>query len=341
MHRILYGIGAFLALVILIGFLLPRESRFVVTTRIDAYPATVFALVNSMERRLAWSPITDRDPNARVDVSGPPRGVGSTLSWDGSIAGSGREEIVDSRPFDYVETVINGGEPGETRTWFELEQTEGGDTEASWGFAHDHGLNVIGRYGGLFIRRVLAAEYRRRLDQLADFAVTLPRADFSDLEVEQVDVEPVDIAYIRTTSPPDPARMSEALGESYFEVLRFIDRYDLRPAGAPISIARAFQGAALRFDAGIPVAGVTDETPREGSPVRIGRTYGGVAMRATHRGSYRRLADTHRKIAAYLAAAGLERNGDAWESYVTDPGEVEESALLTYVYYPVREPYRN
>lgn len=337
MHKILYGIGAFFALLILIGFLLPRESRFVVETRIDAHPATVFALVNSMQRRLVWSPITDTDPNARVDVSGPPRGIRSTLTWDGGIAGSGRETIVDSRPHEYVETVINAGEPGETRTWFELEPVDGTGTHASWGVAHDHGLNVIARYTGLILRRVLAADYERRLGQLAAFAETLPRTDFSDLEIEEVRVESLDIAYIRTTSPPDPARMSEALGESYFEVLRFIDRHGLRTAGAPISIARSYQGAALRFDAGIPVYGVTGETPREEASVRLGRTYGGNAIRVTHRGSYRRLAETHRKIAAYIAATGLERHGDAWESYVTDPGEVDEAALVTYIYYPVRQ----
>ena len=47
------------------------------------------------------------------------------------------------------------------------------------------------------------------------------------------------------------------------------------------------------------------------------------------------LGATHRKIAAYLAALGIERAGDAWESYVSDPTKVPESELLTYVYYPI------
>ena len=42
-------------------------------------------------------------------------------------------------------------------------------------------------------------------------------------------------------------------------------------------------------------------------------------------------------IAAYLAATGLQRNGDAWESYVSDPDRTDESGLLTYVYYPIRQ----
>jgi effector-binding domain-containing protein len=44
---------------------------------------------------------------------------------------------------------------------------------------------------------------------------------------------------------------------------------------------------------------------------------------------------THGKIAAYLAALGIERAGDAWESYVSDPTRVPESELLTYIYYPI------
>ena len=85
----------------------------------------------------------------------------------------------------------------------------------------------------------------------------------------------------------------------------------------------------------IPVRGVTDATPRDGPGVRIGRTYGGPVIRVRHVGSYRNLTDTHRKITAYLAALGIERNGASWESYVSDPAKIAEQDLLTFVYYPV------
>jgi effector-binding domain-containing protein len=69
--------------------------------------------------------------------------------------------------------------------------------------------------------------------------------------------------------------------------------------------------------------------------VRLGQSYGGPAIRVAHTGPYGGLARTHEKIAAYLAAYGIERNGDAWESYESDPARTPESDLLTYVYYPV------
>jgi effector-binding domain-containing protein len=103
-----------------------------------------------------------------------------------------------------------------------------------------------------------------------------------------------------------------------------------------MSIMRGFVGGQLRFDAAIPVRGVSDSTPRDGAAVKLGRTYAGPAIRVRHTGSYRQLGVTHRKIAAYLAALGLERNGDGWETYVSDPTRVPESELLTDIYYPVR-----
>jgi effector-binding domain-containing protein len=127
------------------------------------------------------------------------------------------------------------------------------------------------------------------------------------------------------------------MGKAYFEILSFIDANGLAENGAPMSIVRGFAGSELRFDAAIPVRGTAAATPRAGAAVRLGLTYAGPAIRVRHTGSYRQLGATHRKITAYLAALGLERNGDPWETYISDPSRVPEAQLLTDVYYPVRE----
>ena len=335
MQKVLYGVGILVALFLLGGFALPSKSRFIVSADIDAPRATVFALVNGMQRTYLWSPIAESDPNARIVFSGPDRGIGSTLTWDGTVAGSGTQTISDSRPFEFVETTINAGEPGQSRTWFELDE-KAGLTHVQWGFEHDYGLNVVGRYLGLLVTGVIRSEYERGISSLQALAESLPRADFGNIEIEQLVVEAVDIAYLSATSAPVPGATSAAMGDALYEILSFIDDNGLSESGAPMSIARAFRGAELRFDAAIPVRGVTDATPRDGSGVRIGATYRGVVVRAKHIGSYRTLAETHRKITAYIAALGIERNGDAWESYVSDPTRTDEADLLTYIYYPIR-----
>lgn len=335
MQKVIYGIGALFALLIIIGFTLPRTNRVEVSIEIDAHAATIFALVNDFHRFTLWSPWVETDPNARFLHSGANRGESAILTWDGSIIGSGSQMISESRPFDYVGIVMNPGEPGEAKSWFAL--TPGvGTTMVTWGFEADYGMNILGRYFASMLGGIVASDYKDGLAALKDLAESLPSADFSDIEIEHIVVEASDIAYLPATSRPEPAAISEAMGAAYFQILNFIDEHGLSDAGAPLSITRDFSGAELSFDAAIPIRGLNDATPRNTVGVRIGQTYAGPVIRVRHMGSYRQLSVTHRKISAYLAALGIERNGPAWESYVSDPGNVAENDLMTYVYYPIK-----
>ncbi len=335
MQKVIYGIGAFFAVLIIIGFALPRTHQIEVSTEIDAHPATVFALVNDFRRHSLWSPWLNTDPNARFLYSGAIRGQGAIMTWDGAIIGNGNLVITESRPFEYVGIAMSPGEPGEAKSWFRL--TPGvGTTLVSWGFEADYGLNIVGRFFASMLGGVVARDYNDGLAGLKELAESLPGADFSDIEIEHIVVETSDIAFLAATSRPEPAAISEAMGKAYFQILNFIDENSLSDAGAPLSIARDFSGSELVFDAAIPVRGLNAETPRDGPGVRIGQTYGGAVIRVRHIGSYRSLTATHRKISAYLSALGIDRNGAAWESYVSDPGNVPENELLTYVYYPIK-----
>lgn len=334
-QKLLYAIGGLLLLLILIGLALPRHVSVSVSARIDAYPATVYVLVNDFDRVRLWSPWLETDPNARVIVSGAERGVGASMTWDGPVIGTGSQIISASEPFSHVAYAINPNGPGSARAWFDLEP-DAGFTSATWSFESDYGFNLVGRYFAPLLAGIVKRDYARGLARLAELAETMPRVDFSDLEMESIVVESIPIAYLPATSRPDPAAISAAMGAAYFEVLGFIDANQLEEAGAPLSIMRSFSGANLRFDAAIPVRGLTAEAPRNETGVKIGRTYAGLVLRVKHTGSYRALQQTHRKIAAYLVTSGTGRNGDAWESYVSDPARTAEDELLTYVYYPIR-----
>jgi len=334
-QKLLYGIGALLALLIVIGFVLPRTHRTEVSQEIDAHPATVFALLNDFRRFALWSPLTGADPNVRILYSGAESGEGATMSWDGAIAGSGTQTITESRPYEHVGIVMSPGEPGESKSWFDL-SPGAGTTVVTWGFESDYGVNIVARYFASMLGGIVARDYQNGLGNLKQLAESLPAADFSDIDVEHIVVEAIEIAFLRTTSRPEPAAMSDAMGKAYFEVLNFIDAQNLNDAGAPLSIIRTFSGSELVFDAAIPVRGITQSTPRDGTTVKLGFTYEGPVIRVNHIGSYVTLTRTHRKISAYLAAHGIERNGAAWESYVSDPGDFPEEQLLTYVYYPIK-----
>ncbi len=335
MQKLIYGVFGLLLLLVVIGFALPRTHQVEVSIEIEAPPVTVFALVNDFRRHAHWSPWADADPNARILYSGAPRGEGAVMTWDGAVIGSGSQVITATRPYERVDIAMNPGEEGEASAWFDV--TEGvSSTLVTWGFEVDYGMNIVGRYFASMLGGVVARDHFSGLERLKELAESLPSADFSDIEAEHIVVEALDIAYLSTTARPEPGATAEALRVAYFAILNFIDEQGLSDAGAPLSITRGFKGANLAFDAAIPVRGLGDATDRGDPLVRIGKTYAGPVIRVKHVGTYRTLNETHRKVSAYLAALGIERNGAAWESYVSDPGNTPEERLLTYIYYPIK-----
>lgn len=335
-RKILFAAGALVLLLVIVGVFLPSTGHVQRQASIDAPAATVYTLINDFRRVREWSPRFDVERDVRLDYEGPAAGVGATVRWSGGPHGSGSETIVESVPFERVETRVERAGESAARTTFRL--TEDGErTRVDWTHETDFGIDLLARYRGLLLERLVARDYETALANLKTMAERLPRADFSDLQVERLTVEPQRIAWLRTRSMPSAAAMSEAMGEAYFDILSFIDHHGLREAGPPLAISRSFSGSQIVFDAAIPVSGGQPdiEAPEE-TGVRLGITYGGPVVRAVHRGSYGNLGETHEKVAAYLAAHGIDRNGDAWESYASDPARTPEADLLTYVYYPVR-----
>ncbi|MDH4253069.1 MAG: hypothetical protein OEX13_00945 [Gammaproteobacteria bacterium] len=334
-RKAIYAAGAVVAAVLAVGVFLP--STGVVERQIStiANRSIVFALINDQRQAGKWLPWPESDPNVHLEFAGARRGPGAMLSWDGSIVGRGSQTIDSSLAPEYVHGTLELDGMGDGASRFTLARQDS-DTLVTWRFETRFGRNLLQRYLGLMLDRRVGASMERGLANLVELAESLPPHDFSDLEIEHFVVESTDIALLPTSSEPLAAAISEALGDAYFQILAFIDRNGLKESGAPLSISRAFSGAELRFDAGIPVRGISDSTPPTDGAVRLARTYGGPVIRVKHVGSYVALARTHDKIGAYLAAMGMERNGDAWESYVSDPTQTAESELITYLYYPVK-----
>ena len=338
MQKLLYGVAGLLALLIVIGLAMPRTHRIEVSTEIDSNPSTLFVLLNDFRRHALWSSLTDADAGTRFLYSGADTGTGATMSWNGVAAGSGMQTIVESDPYERVTILINPGEPGEAVSVFSL--TPGpGVTTVSRSFEVDYGMNLVGRYFAPIFGRIVARDYQQGLDRLKELAENLPKANFGDLAIERTTVGASTVAYVATGSRPDADAMDAAMDAAYFQVSKFIETHGLSINGAPLLIVHSFEGPKMLFDAAIPVSGVGETTPTDGTIVGIRSTYAGPVILLEHRGSHRLLANTHRKVSAYLAAAGLERNGPYWESYVSDPARVPEPDLVTQIVYPVKPVY--
>ena len=73
------------------------------STRIEAEPARVHALLDDFREWQKWSPWEGLDDNLHREYSGPDHGVGSTYHWSGNKkAGEGEMAITESTPRSVV-----------------------------------------------------------------------------------------------------------------------------------------------------------------------------------------------------------------------------------------------
>ena len=320
-----------------VGLLLPRRVHAERAAVIDAPRATVFAVLNGYASFNKWSPWFELDPQAKYTYEGPASGLGAKLSWvgDPKISGSGSQEIVESRPFELVRCRLDFGPQGKAEAQFTL-TPEGTGTRVTWGFDTDLGMNPVSRYFGLMMDKMVGSDFEKGLASLKKLAESLPKADFSTLEVETVDVPAVTVAYLSTSSTTDEKAIGAAIASAYGQVGKFMAVQHLKQSAAPITINTKWSDGRYEFDAAIPVDQAPEKDVPPASPVKIKQTYAGKALKAIHRGAYRDMPATYDKLAAYAAAYGHEGAGPSWDQYVTDPGSTPEAELVTHVYMPIR-----
>jgi effector-binding domain-containing protein len=320
-----------------VAFLLPRQVHVERSIAIDAPRPTLFAIVNSVRSFNKWSPWASADPQAKYAYEGPDTGVGAKMVWSGNPAtvGSGSQSILESVPGERVKTRLDFGSKGSATAEFIL-STETRGTRVRWGFDADLGMNPVSRYFGLLFDRMIGPDFEKGLAGLKAFAESLPKVDFADLRVDLADVKPVTVAFVAARSSTREQDVAAAIEASHAEIGRFLSAAELMPLGPPITVNTKWDESTYEFEAAVPIGRVPDKAPPAESRVRIKDTYSGKALKVVHRGAYRDMPATYRKLFTFAAAHGYDHAGSPWEEYVSDPATTAEADLITNVYLPVK-----
>ena len=111
--KILIGVAAVLALLAIVGALLPRNWKVERTIAIAAAPAAIHPWVDDLHRWSEWAAWNKAmDPEVKWVYAGPARGVGASWAWDGPKMGHGKMTIAKSDPEKgvWVDECIEGDE---------------------------------------------------------------------------------------------------------------------------------------------------------------------------------------------------------------------------------------
>ncbi|WP_444931843.1 SRPBCC family protein [Microbulbifer sp. SSSA002] len=174
MRWIIY-ILIFLVLLVLAGYLFPREVTVHRSVLINKPPATVFPYVNNFRKFNEWSPWRHIDPSVVYEYSGPPAGVGAKMTWRGenSKAGSGNQTILTSQRNSTVTTKLEFGDGSQATAEFQLEP-QGGGTLLTWNFYSDTGGGPRARWMGLAVKKMVGESYEQGLEKLKNLVETAP-----------------------------------------------------------------------------------------------------------------------------------------------------------------------
>ncbi|MFC1777378.1 SRPBCC family protein [Pseudomonadota bacterium] len=331
-----------LAAFVVTGYLLPKQVHIERSITVNRPVNMMFELLNGYRYYSEWSPWAERDPQAEFVISGPDAGVGARLSWIGDphLVGSGWQEIVASKPYEEINIKLDFDAQGVADTGFRL-ISQGDATQVTWFFDSDltRGVNFVdsflARYFGLLFDRWVGGDYERGLANLKQYAETLDISEFSQIEIERVDVISQDILFVTSSSSQEASDVARAMAIAYAEISAFMNMRGIKMTGQPMAITRAWKEGGYQFDAAIPVDFIPAELTGN---INSGRSPAGPAVRAVHHGAHDQMMPTYEKLAAYMSAHGLSQGTVSWELYVSDPGNTEQQDMITHIYIMLGNP---
>jgi dienelactone hydrolase len=187
-HIVLPGVILGLAaLVYMAGYLLPSRTNIERTTYIEGQPEIIYGLMNDLEQFKHWAPWHDRDPDTQYSVQQPARGLGAILSWqsEDSEVGIGALTIIDAQPYSRLRMMLEFDSDKRAVLDYRLEPLESG-THITWVLNIDHGTNPFSRYGGLLLKRRLAALLEPGLNPLRHLAENQPALPAASVVTEEI-----------------------------------------------------------------------------------------------------------------------------------------------------------
>ncbi|MEL6793099.1 MAG: SRPBCC family protein [Pseudomonadota bacterium] len=164
--NIALGAAVGVAALIAAPFALPSAVTVEREAVVGAAPDAVFELLASNAGFQKINPWKDADPELKIALSGPDRGVGSAFSFKGD-EGEGVQTITALENGRRIVTEIDLGPMGKPVQTFTIEPAEGG-ARVVWSTEARFGMNPIGRVFGLFMDGRLGPVYERGLANLAN-----------------------------------------------------------------------------------------------------------------------------------------------------------------------------
>jgi effector-binding domain-containing protein len=329
--KLLFGLLGLVALLLLIGFLLPGKMEVSRSLSVNAPPEYSFEEVNTLPNWEKWSYWNTLDPNMKVTYGEKTIGEGGYYSWDSEDMGPGKCTITESIPNSSVKIDLDFLEQGTAKGWYTFEPL-GDSTKVTMGFSTEFGMNPVMRWVGFaMMESEMNKAFDYNLQKLKELAEAKPKFAVKITEDEITPVSYIGISH--TMSPKDMKAVSVQMSKMYDELMTVLEKSKIQMNGHAFCIYPSYSPESMNMVCALPVS----PDAKLPSKYKLQQTPGGKAVKVIHTGSYDGLETAHNEIAKYMEFKKIEMNGAPWEVYVTGPDtEPDASKWVTEIYYPVK-----
>jgi uncharacterized protein YndB with AHSA1/START domain len=170
LKKILLGIVGLIVLLLAIGFVLPGTYHVERSLEIAAPAEKLFPYFADTREWKKWAVWNQRDPNMKIEYSGPQSGTGAKWSWQSKSEGNGQMELTRADAPGLVEYKLYFPDFNSTSSGKITLAPSGTGTKVSWSNEGDMGKNPLLHYMALAMDKMVGADFDAGLKNLKALA---------------------------------------------------------------------------------------------------------------------------------------------------------------------------
>ncbi|MES2038015.1 MAG: SRPBCC family protein [Pseudomonadota bacterium] len=159
-----------IALILAIAYSLPNEYKVVRSVQIHATPAKIFPLIATPKEWKNWSVWNQRDPNMKMEFSGPESGTNAAWEWKSASQGNGGMKLSHASPFREIDYELHFEGMGKPSTGSFLLEAQPDGTKITWTMLGTTEANLMMKLFAPFMDKMVGPDFEAGLSNLKKFA---------------------------------------------------------------------------------------------------------------------------------------------------------------------------
>ncbi|MFZ3000769.1 MAG: SRPBCC family protein [Undibacterium umbellatum] len=159
-----------IALILAIAYSLPNEYKVSRSVLIRSTPAVLYPLIATPKEWKNWSVWNQRDPNMKMEFSGPESGSNAAWEWKSESQGNGGMKLTHAGPNRLIEYELHFEGMGKPSTGSFTLEAEPNGTKVTWNMQGSSEGNFMMKLFAPFMDKMVGPDFEAGLSNLKKLA---------------------------------------------------------------------------------------------------------------------------------------------------------------------------